>query len=128
MLNTLVITSDDYLHCLPGFAYLHNRHFYDHKATVLCYKKGRQSLPDNFYKYSVGRQQDYTWSGGLIKFLQEHKNVQHWMIFLEDYFITEVRLPVIGEIYDYMMRYPGVAKFDLSGDLYKRGWKAHGKP
>jgi hypothetical protein len=123
--KTIVVTSDDYLHCLPGFAYLHNQRFGEVPVTILCYKKGRQSLPDNYTKVSIGRQSDFTWSSGMIKYLSENKQDKHVLILLEDYFITDANEHVISMVYDYMLRYPGIAKFDLSGDLFKRGWKPH---
>ena len=117
-MRTLVITSDNYRHALAPFAYLHNKHLgASQEASVLCFKPGPK-LPQNFVKVRMGRQGDYTWSSALIDFLQRFDQ-QHWLLMLEDYFVTYADMWVIREMYNYMLEYPGIGKIDLSGDRLK---------
>jgi hypothetical protein len=127
-MRTLVITSDNYRHALAGFAYLHNKHLGEsQEASVLCFKAGPR-LPQNFSKVQMGRQGDYTWSSALIKFLKRF-NDTHWLILLEDYFITRADIDVIRRMEAYMREYAGIGKIDLSGDRLKpqHPHKPHGE-
>jgi hypothetical protein len=125
-LRTIVFTSDDYLHCLPGFAYLHNKHIGEsQEAVVVCFKKGRSKLPDNFTKHSLGKQQDFTWSSAAIEFLSSIDDPLV-LLMLEDYFLQHADMGKIKALRDYMLAYPGIGKIDLTNDRLKVAHKPHG--
>ena len=69
-MRAFVLTSDAYLHCLPPFCYLYNKAGLDKYPVVIAgYDAPVRPLPKNFAFHSIGRQEDYTWSSGLIALL-----------------------------------------------------------
>jgi hypothetical protein len=119
-LEVTVLTSNDYLHCLPPFAYLFNKFWGGGQPVkVVRYEKRPYNLPGNFTNWAIGNQADYTWSSGLIKYLTQY-NGELILLMLEDYFLTEpVGAKAIQSVWDFMSQHPEVAKIDLAGDRAK---------
>jgi hypothetical protein len=119
-LEVTVLTSNNYLRCLPPFAYLFNKFWSNQQPVkVVRYEIRPNNLPANFSNYAIGQQSDYTWSSGLIKYLKYH-NGDLALLMLEDYFIDNlVDTRAIRAAWDYMNRHPEIAKIDLSGDRLK---------
>lgn len=119
-LEVIVLTSNAYLHCLPPFAYLFNKFWsINQPVKVVRYEHRPRNLPTNFTNFAIGSQADYTWSSGLIKYLQYH-NGELILLMLEDYFLdSSVHQPNTEMAWAYMLHYPEVAKIDLTGDRLK---------
>lgn len=118
-LEPVILTSNKYLHCLPPFAYLFNKFWPNQSAKVVRYDVRPPKLPDNFTNYAIGRQEDYTWSSGLLKYLDDHQG-ELILLMLEDYFINgAVRVEAIKAAWELMLKYPEVAKIDLTDDRLK---------
>ena len=119
-MEVIVPASNAYLHCLPPFAYLFNKFWgANQPVKVVRYEIRPRNLPGNFTNFAIGIQDDYTWSSGLIKYLQHH-NGELVLLMLEDYFIDgQVGAKAIQSIWDFMRTEPGIAKVDLTGDRLK---------
>lgn len=119
-LEVIVLTSNAYLRCLPPFAYLFNQFWGKEQAVkVVWYEVRPHNLPANFTNYAIGKQADYTWSGGLIKFLKDYEG-ELILLMLEDYFLDgRVSTKAIQSAWDFMRTQPGIAKIDLTGDRLK---------
>lgn len=118
-LEPIILTSNKYLHCLPPFAYLFNKFWPNQSAKVVRYEVRPPKLPDNFTNYAIGIQDDYTWSSGLLKYLEDHQD-NLILLMLEDYFINmPVKVGAIKWAWDYMLKYPEIAKIDLTNDRLK---------
>jgi len=119
-MRVFVPTSNDYLHCLPSFAYLFTKHYSRKQPVVVaCYERMPEGLPPNFAIHQIGRQEDYTWSSGFMKFLNEVDDELFVLIF-EDCFITRrVDIELIARLGQYMHDDPRVVKIDLTGDRYR---------
>lgn len=114
------LTSNKYIHVLPGFAYLWNKFYSENQAvTIVGYEERPFNLPRNFNFLSLGKQADYTWSAGVIKLMNLIQD-QHVLIMLEDYFISQpANVDIINETVRFMESHPEVAKVDLSDDRLK---------
>lgn len=123
-LEVIVLTSNAYLHCLPPFAYLFNKFWSIHQPVkVVRYEHRPRNLPTNFSNFAIGNQADYTWSSGLIKYLQHH-NSELVLLMLEDYFLSEpVQVAIITQLYALMQNQPEIAKIDLTNDRLKVAFK-----
>ena len=119
-MEVIVLASNAYLHCLPPFAYLFNKFWgANQPAKVVRYEIRPRNLPGNFGNFAIGIQDDYTWSSGLIKYLQYH-NGELILMMLEDYFLSEgVDTDHIQAMWDLMTERPEIAKIDLSDDRLK---------
>lgn len=119
-LEVIVLASNQYLHCLPPFAYLFNKFWsVDQLVKVVRYEIRPRNLPTNFSNFAIGNQDDYTWSSGLMKYLQHH-NGELILLMLEDYFLDKVvDRAQINLLYQYMQARPEIAKIDLSDDRLK---------
>ena len=119
-MEVTVLTSNAYLHCLPPFAYLFNKFWSVNQAVkVVRYEVRPLNLPTNFTNYAIGKQADYTWSSGLIKYLNGY-NGELVVLMLEDYFLSEQAHAVrINQLYAYMQQNPKIAKIDLTNDRLK---------
>jgi hypothetical protein len=119
-LEVTVLTSNNYLRCLPPFAYLFNKFWSNQQPVkVVRYEIRPNNLPANFSNYAIGQQGDYSWSSGLIKYLKYH-NGELVLLMLEDYFIdSRVSIKAIQSAWDFMITQPGIAKIDLTGDRLK---------
>ncbi len=119
-MEVIVLTSNEYLHCLHPFAYLFNKFWgATQPVKVVRYEHRPRGLSGNFSNFSIGVQANYTWSSGLIKYLHHH-NEPLVLLMLEDYFIDKpVDTETIKGAWEYMKQNPSVAKIDLSGDRYK---------
>lgn len=119
-LEVIVLTSNAYLHCLPPFAYLFNKFWSANQPVkIIRYEHRPRNLPANFTNFAVGNQDDYTWSSGLIRYLQYH-NSELVLLMLEDYFLSESAfVPLITQLYALMQNHPEIAKIDLTNDRLK---------
>lgn len=119
-LEVIVLTSNAYLQCLPPFAYLFNQFWGKEQAVkVVRYEVRPRNLPANFTNFAIGNQAEYTWSSGLLKYLEHHKG-NLILLMLEDYFIDQtVNEIVMGWAWSYMLDHPEIAKIDLTNDRLK---------
>lgn len=119
-MEVVVLTSNAYLHCLPPFAYLFNKFWsINQPVKVARYEHRPRHLPTNFSNFAIGNQADYTWSSGLMKYLQYH-NGELILLMLEDYFLdSSAHQPNIKMAWDYMLQHSEVAKIDLTNDRLK---------
>lgn len=121
----IVPTSNDYVHALPGFAYLINKHWPNQSATVLRYDVRPPKLPGNFYAQSLGDQSDWFWSEGLRAYVERYAP-SLFILMLEDYYLkNDVNAAAVVDLWHYMIEHPEVAKIDLTGDRMK---VPHGEP
>jgi len=119
-LDIVVLTSNNYVHCLPAFAYLFNK-FWDagQPVNVVRYDVRPAKLSGNFTNFAVGKQSDYTWSSGLLRYLDYH-NGDLILLMLEDYFIDKpVEKTIIEQLWVKMETHPAIAKIDLTNDRQK---------
>jgi hypothetical protein len=119
-LEPVVLTSNNYLRCLPPFAYLFNQFWGKEQAVkVVRYEIRPHNLPANFTNYAIGKQEDYTWSSGLIKYLKDHEG-ELILLMLEDYFLDgRVNIDEVKRAWDCITHFPEVAKIDLTNDRLK---------
>lgn len=123
----VVLTSDNYLHALQPFAYLFNKYWDCQQPVIVAgFKVPDFELPDNFSFYSIGDMATYPvgkWSNALIKFLADHPDMHHFVLMLEDYWVTRpVNTQAIKMLYDYAVQFGNVLKIDLVADrLYAWG-------
>ena len=119
----VVLTSNKYVHCMPGFSYLFNK-FWDaaQPVRVVRYDVRPPKMPGNFSNLAVGIQDKYTWSSGLIKYLRSNHEGELILLMLEDYFISEpVDKERIVYYWELIRTDQRIAKIDLSGDRLKVG-------
>jgi hypothetical protein len=119
-LEITVLTSNDYVHCLPAFGYLFNK-FWDagQAVKIVRYDVRPAKMSGNFTNFAIGNQADYTWSSGLLKYLHYHTD-DLILLMLEDYFIDKpVAQKRIKQLWQYMKTHPEIAKIDLSDDRLK---------
>lgn len=119
-MEVIVLTSNEYLHCLHPFAYLFNKFWgAAQPVKVVRYEHRPRGLSGNFSNFSIGIQANYTWSSGLIKYLQHH-NEPLVLLMLEDYFIDKsVDTNAVEQLWQLMRNQPEIAKIDLSNDRLK---------
>lgn len=119
ILEPVILTSNLYLHALPAFAYLFNKFWPNQSARVVRYEVRPPKLPSNFTNYAIGKQADYTWSSGLLKYLEDHQG-ELILLMLEDYFINgAVKANDIKMAWECITHFPEVAKIDLTDDRLK---------
>ena len=120
--SILVLTSNDYVHVLAGFAYLFNKYWSDKQpVTALRYDKRPPWLPPNFYAPAAGKQSELTFSQGLRRFVESSYPAKMFILMLEDYYLSQkVNLKRINQLWELMEKNVEIAKIDLSGDLVKR--------
>lgn len=117
--HVAVLTSNAYLGCIPAFGYLFNQFWGDDQpVTIVRYEEKPAKPGANFSNFAVGRQADYTWSGGLLRYLKFAPEML--VLLLEDYFLDRPvdRLAVL-RLWEFMEAHPEVVKIDLSGDRLK---------
>jgi hypothetical protein len=121
-LQVVVLTSNDYVHCLPPFAYLFNQYWSKEQAVkVVRYDLRPPKLPTNFSNFAVGIQHDFSWSQGLLRYLAYHPG-DLILLMLEDYFLNKpANVYEIEGMWRYMQYHPEVAKVDLTDDRLKVG-------
>jgi len=119
-LEVVVLTSNNYLCCLPPFAYLFNQFWgKEQPVKVVRYEIRPHNLPANFANYAIGKQADYSWSSGLIKYLKDHEG-DLILLMLEDYFLDgRVNVDEVKRAWDCITHFPEVAKIDLTNDRLK---------
>lgn len=115
-----VLASNEYLHCLSPFAYLFNKYWSIHQPVrVIRYEIRPRNLPVNFTNFAIGKQSDFSWSSGLIKYLNYYEG-DLVLLMLEDYFLSQrVNADTVAAMWEQMSRNPQIAKIDLSGDRNK---------
>lgn len=114
MLPIYVLTNDNNLFLLRGFAYLWNE-YTDQPVTVVGYSPPEFKLPDNFTFHSLGSQKPASkWSDGLIEFVEQQGH-QHFILLLEDYWLYDrVDRLAINRLTDLIT--DNVLRIDLSGN------------
>lgn len=127
MIPVVVLTSDHYLHALQPFAWLFNK-YWDKKqlVTIVGFAYPEFELPPNFHFVSMGPMSDYPinkWSDVLIDFLQLSPSIHHFVLMLEDYWVSRpVNTQAVRMLYDYAVQFQNVLKIDLVADrLYAWG-------
>lgn len=118
-MRIVVLTSNQYHNCLPPFAHFWNKFAGTlRRVTVACYDAPVPELPPNFDALRIGNQADYTWSAGLLKFLDMIED-DVILLMLEDYFIEYAigwqGIDDLRRLFDY----GSIQKIDLSGDRQK---------
>ena len=119
-LHVAVLTSNDYIGMLPGFEYLFDKYWPGQAAEIVRYEVKPPKLYPQFSNFAIGPQSEYTWSGGLARYLDctAHDRV---VLLLEDYYLTRpVDAAAVRRAWDLLGSSPELAKVDLSGDLQKR--------
>lgn len=118
-MKNIVLTSNDYVNILPGFAYLFNKFYPNQEVTVVRYDVRPPKLPENFKQFAVGQQSNYSWSGGLKRYLEDIED-EFVLLMLEDYYLDKnVDVVMIEHIITEMMIDPKIAKIDLTNDRSK---------
>lgn len=118
-MKTIVLTSNGYLNVLPGFAYLFNKFYPNQEVTVVRYDVRPPKLPDNFKNFAIGKQDDYSWSGGLKYYLSQIDD-EFVLLMLEDYYLDKlVNKDVIDALIDVIERNKDIVKIDLTDDRLK---------
>ena len=119
-MEAVVLTSNAYVGLIPAFCY---RYLATIGATVPCtivrYDKAPLKQAEVFKQFAIGKQADYTWSEGLLRYLEYH-NDDHILLILEDYWLTGVDGAALSAAWQLMKANPDIDKFDLSGDMVKR--------
>ena len=117
-----IITSDKFLPLLKGQAYFFNKYWSpDEEVVVLCYKKPKFSLPDNFIIHSLGNQQNYGkyWTNALIPYFNSIKE-HYFMIILDDLLLLKpVDIKTLEKMED-LIKYKFVDKAVLSNIVGER--------
>lgn len=121
-IQTIVMTSDKQLHCLPAYCHLFEKYLgLDRVETVICgYSPPPFQLPypePEFY--SIGKFEDYPayrWSDALIHVLDNVAD-DVFMLMLDDYYLTRpADTKALRMMYDYMHQFQNVIKFDVTTD------------
>ena len=121
-MKIVVLTSNKYVHCIPGFMYLFNKHCAAPlDVDIVGYNVAPSSLLPNYNWVSLGDQKDYTWSSGLAYYLDHSiPHIEHVLFLLDDYFMSApVGLDMIDHMYETMLSQSNIVKVDLSGDRLK---------
>lgn len=120
-LRWFVPTSNQYVNALNPFSYLFNKHVGERQTVeILRYDVRPPKLPPNFHNTSLGPQENYTWAGGVASYLCRPEVPRHFILMLEDYWITQpVDLSRLEALWQYAQNHPLVGKIDLSGDRMK---------
>ncbi len=117
-----ILASDHHLWLLRGFAYMFNKYWSKNRIVmVFAHHHPAFELPENFV--FVKRTRNYThtqWSNSLIE-LAKHIEQDHFILMLEDYWITRSVDPVgIEYLRQYMEMFPEALRMDLSADRASR--------
>lgn len=127
-MQTIIMTSDKYIHALRPFMYLWQKYFRSDfpQENIICgFTPPPFPLAESFKFYSIGQFSDYPigkWSDALLKVLDNVAD-DVFMLMLEDYWPTrQANTVAIKVLYDYMRQFRYVLKMDLTGDrLYAHG-------
>ena len=120
-INIYVTVSDKYQWLLKPFCYLFNKFWGENqKVTFLCYKPIKFNLPSNFSFISLGEDLGPNkWSNSLIDFFKTTKET-HFILGLEDQFITG---PIKKNILNILLKEcsnPKVGRINLMRDTVNR--------
>ena len=120
-INIYVTVSDKYQWLLKPFCYLFNKFWGENqKVTFLCYKPIKFNLPSNFSFISLGEDLGPNkWSNSLINFFKTTKET-HFILGLEDQFITG---PIKKNILNILLKEcsnPKVGRINLMRDTVNR--------
>lgn len=115
-----VLTSDQYLRCIPPFMHLFNRFWGKAQEVIFVgFKHPTTPLPRNARFWSVGKQEEYTWSQQVLRLLDINTDPV-FALLLEDYFLdAPVNKGAVYSLYNYMMDVRRVVKIDLTDDRLK---------
>ena len=124
-LRFLVPTSNKYVNLLNPFSYLFNKYVSPRLTVdVMRFDVRPPKLPANFQNKSIGDQTKYSWTSGLAAYLKLPDVPRHFILLLEDYWISDyVDLQKVEALFKYAQAHPEVVKIDLSGDRMKVGHK-----
>jgi hypothetical protein len=118
-MKIICLTSNEYLNILPGFAYLFNKYYPGQEVTIVRYEDRPPKLPDNFKNYAIGQQSNYSWSGGLKRYLNDISD-EFVLLMLEDYYLDKpVDVELIEPTVNLMNGFKEIMKFDLTDDRLK---------
>jgi hypothetical protein len=131
-MQVIVMTSDNYYHCLQPFAHLWRKFFIDYVPErvlydqVFCgFSEPDFDIPDGWRFHSIGNYSDYPvdkWSDALLHVL-DNVAEDRFVLMLEDFWLcrpADVR--GIKYLYDYAGQFTNVLKIDLAFDrLYIHG-------
>lgn len=111
----IVTTSDKYLHVLPVFFYLFNKHL-GYQAELVGYTKP-EGLPDNFTFHSMGEDRGAKyWSTDLRAYFDKQDDWFVWI--MEDTFVKGWDEDKYKD--SVAMCYNGIGRVDLTKDVQKR--------
>lgn len=125
-MRVIVMTCDKYYPILKIFIHQFNKHWgADQEVLVAGFSPPPYPMPDNFSFLSLGNMADYPaqrWSNALALLLNIIED-EVFVLMLEDYILSRpVNRTAIHIMYDYMMQFRYVLKFDLCEDrLYAQG-------
>lgn len=113
----IVTTSNRYLHLIPVFTYLMNKHWPNQEVTLLGYEQPAD-LPENFTFVSMGKQGTVNeWSTDIRRHIESIEDV-HFIWMMEDTLIKGVNDDALNIAY--ALACDGIGRVDLSCDLMKR--------
>jgi hypothetical protein len=95
-------------------------------VQVVGFAKPDFDLPENFHFVSMGEMSNYPvnkWSDALIDYLILNEDLHHFVLMLEDYWVTRpANIQAVKMLYDYAVQFGDVLKIDLVADrLYAAG-------
>ena len=117
-MRIIVATSNKYAHLVQGFADNFNEQWpYPDVVDVLGYEEPIEGLPLNFIVHNLGVQEKYKdkWTTALRPWILENVLEPHFVLFLEDYWLTEVDDKALSYA-ESIMEQGMCEKFDLTQD------------
>lgn len=116
MIPVYVITNDNHLWLLPGFAYLWNKYSdASHQVVVVGYSKPDFELPRNFRFMSLGSQRPKEeWSDALFDFMDRIGH-NRFILMLEDFWLNDWMDRLVINKLDRFVT-DDVLRIDLSGN------------
>ncbi len=137
-MQMIVMTSDNYYHCLNPFLSLLKKNFVDYgdaylKVDIVGFSPPGNAIASDFVNYplmpvkfhSLGKYEDYPvnkWSDAILKVLSTIAD-ETFILMLEDYWVYRpVDVTGVKILYDYARQFKNVLKIDLARDrLYIDG-------
>ena len=118
-LHTVCLTSNKYIGLVPGFCYLYLKTIGEGvPCTVVRYDEKPAKQAPVFAQFAIGMQSDYTWSEGLLRYL-DYYNDDLILLMLEDYWMTGADIAGLRAAWKWMQEHGEIDKLDLSGDRMK---------
>jgi hypothetical protein len=126
-MQIILMTSDNYHHCLPPFYHQFEKYFsapwrqkIDEPLRLVTCGFGKSDvMPSDWAWYSIGKFEDYPanrWSDAFLKVLDEVAE-KRFILMLEDYWLCrETDVEGVAMAAAYMEQYKNVFRFDISTD------------